>query len=982
MELRECLLLLPGHGLDDFPRSLPKLEANELLAGWIALWHPQFIAATKTAPRWQSASYPPNDLKGVLLVESTGCQSLLPTSFAQQVTEAGAMLCKPTSATASNSPPGHEMWQLFQAELLESLGPFHQTATTQQLLPDFAALGYAFLQIQLMTRQLRYTSNLDELLFNDQLLQAAKAAIADDLSTAERMLQSCFDQLGQERDHYYSLEVHLIDVTLLANSTLGTSLAKQLDAPNIPTSMVASASLLRRLQSKAPDNYRKLVDALSQRACCLVGGLDHERPHPLMSPEALQRDLRRGRQAHADLGLDLPKVFTRYSYGMLPEMPLYLKRAGFSGAMLIAWERGSYPEGNQAKISWESSDGVYLSTLAPRILDAADPACFLNLGVRAGEALDREQAPALVLAHWPGRECAYYRLLQRIAKRTPALGKFVLVDDFFDNTDQPYHQDRLSAGQFCVDWLPSDQPGLGVRMLARTRAYQQCHARANAAQNLANMLYQLEHFHQATSLTTTASGPEAESQPATYSAPTLNSWAPELAALWDQIDALWETEVDDLGHVQSCLSQLKTLNQQQLTGLAGRLGKSQAKPMDPSPSNTGLLVVNPRSCPTRYPIRHSPSHSYGDKSTWKFAEGSLGKERVALVDVPAFGFVLSPLSPAPSGKEPKQRALVDASGMMQNEFLEVQIDPARGLLSSLHVPGKRGNRMSFSVARRTRKQRDVRYSEMRCDRLNVLTNSPMLGQLRATGKIVDNQLVTGEFEIDYSLWRASRLIEIELRLQVAAAPGEDPWLSADVLRFAWPTESAIVRSFATGARDSVAGGQFVAPAWIEIDETDYRTHLLLGGLGFHRRVENRFLETLVAVAGQREAEARLAIGVDLPFPLQAAEQFCDEPHVSHLQTVAPENQSGWLFNVDAKNTKLDLECPLLNVDQRLVGQRLRCLETIGKVTTANLRFLREVLDAYRVDDFGNRLGKLTVSGDSVTISLRGNERVLIDVLWK
>jgi hypothetical protein len=35
-----------------------------------------------------------------------------------------------------------------------------------------------------------------------------------------------------------------------------------------------------------------------------------------------------------------------------------------------------------------------------------------------------------------------------------------------------------------------------------------------------------------------------------------------------------------------------------------------------------------------------------------------------------------------------------------------------------------------------------------------------------------------------------------------------------------------------------------------------------------------------------------------------------------------------------------------------------------------------------VDDLGNRLGKLTVSGDNCTISLRANERALIDVLWK
>ena len=84
MNLRECLFLLPGYGLDDFPRSLGSDQANELLAGWVALWHPQLIAAIRTAPRWQQATYPPADLNDLLLVLPSISESVLKSGFQEK----------------------------------------------------------------------------------------------------------------------------------------------------------------------------------------------------------------------------------------------------------------------------------------------------------------------------------------------------------------------------------------------------------------------------------------------------------------------------------------------------------------------------------------------------------------------------------------------------------------------------------------------------------------------------------------------------------------------------------------------------------------------------------------------------------------------------------------------------------------------------------------------------------------------------------
>jgi len=360
----------------------------------------------------------------------------------------------------------------------------------------------------------------------------------------------------------------------------------------------------------------------------------------------------------------------------------------------------------------------------------------------------------------------------------------------------------------------------------------------------------------------------------------------------------------------------------------------------------------------------------------------VGHEQVTLLDAPQFGFILASVAEGLPPKS-KQRSLAETGGLLQNEFFEAQIDPQRGHLRSLHVPGRRGNRFSFSVAHRETQGKEFRYSDMQADRVETLVSSNALGSIRSQGQLLEQGVEVGKFQIDFSASRGSRILEVAVRLHALRAMAPDPWKSAYVLRFAWPTEAAILRTFAGGSRETWAGGTAVSPQLIEIDEADYRTHLLTGGLTFHRRVEGRFLETLIAVSGQTEATHRFGIAVDLPYPQHSAALFLDRQLEVALTSAAPlQSRSSWLFNLDAKNAKFDLECPLVNAEGHLIGQRLRMAETEGKVANAKLRCSRDVAEAYRVDNLGGRLGKLTVAEDSCTISLRANERVLVDVLWK
>ncbi len=1044
MKLRDLVLLLPGHELEGYPRALPGSQASDLLSGWIALWHPQLLAAAQAPPRWHPAGQLPGELHDILFVLPELSIEKLDSDARQRIASAGGHLLEPRQTN----------WRDFQTQLLttahsagllspdsstgSSTGTSTGTSLCDSLLPDFAALGYAFLQIQLMTRQMRYTSNLDVHLFAEQLTAAAHATLTDDPASAERLLQSCFDALGQERDHYYSLDVHLLDITLLASTTLGKSLDGQLarsGQPNQPaTSFLASGELLRTLRSQHPDRLQHLQTTLSERKACLLGGLDMERMHPLMSREAIARDFARGRAAYRECGFDPPRVFARHSYGLTPESVPMLRRWGFEGCMLIAWSDGSYPQGAQAKISWEAPDGTFLSALATNVLDAADPVSYLALGWTVGEALDHQHVPTVVFAHWPNQSCDYAELLSIIARRTPALGKWQLVDDYFADTDQPYHQERLAPGGFRYNWLVAAAGRASTSALIRaTQINFRLASRCRSLQNLLNLAWQLEQFHQLGNphnAAENASNAEGVNSPASeltsrdltsgdsisgdsltteadkpapgelvYHPLELGVLSPELSELTDRVDRLLDTPASAVSQD----AELTRAADQLRTGVLERLAKQLLKPASSKSSDSpasstqhlGRLLLNPRSAPTRVATHTLPAQHFTAGESWNFTDGRVGEGRVTCVDIPSVGFVVAPLHNEAHAVTSKQRPLAENGGLLSNEFLEVQIDTARGHLRSLHVPAKRGNRLSLMIARREQLPSDSKrppstasgiaaYSQMVATDVRMLTSSNICGVYRATGHLDLDGRRVAKFEIDYEVWRGSRIVEVNIRLsELAPLSSDNPWHSAYILRLAWPTDAAILRTYSGGNRQVWTGGRAVTSSLVEIDEVDYHTHYLPGGLTFHRRTEARFLETILAVQGDTAVEHRIGVAVDLPHPTLAAEQFVDSPYELNLQRTTPiASTSGWMASVDTRSVTVDLEAPLVDAAGKLVGLRLFITELEGKSASANVRLLRELASAARVDYLGGKIGKLTTHGDRLTIALRAHEQVNVDVVWK
>ena len=111
----------------------------------------------------------------------------------------------------------------------QSIDAANENAITHNAIAlDFFALGYAWLQVRLMTLHVRYSTNLDNDVFDSALISAASAWSQNDLETASEHLTRCFDLLMEEKNNYYSVDPELIDLVLIEPSTVNSKLDSQL----------------------------------------------------------------------------------------------------------------------------------------------------------------------------------------------------------------------------------------------------------------------------------------------------------------------------------------------------------------------------------------------------------------------------------------------------------------------------------------------------------------------------------------------------------------------------------------------------------------------------------------------------------------------------------------------------------------------------------------------------------------------------------
>jgi alpha-mannosidase len=953
MKYQELLILLPCHSLEDFPTYHEGEDAQSLLASWSALWHPELLASAGKALNWRRIEDPPSDVKERLIVVPSVCVQRLPTGFAQRVKDEGGVLIRKTTSreeiVAAALAPLRENSKNPRTEEPTEPSPTPDsrppTPVSDDLAADFMALGYCYLEIELLTRQMRYSSNLDETYFKGTAVAAAIAAVEGNVELAREKLSACFSVLAEERDHYYPVDAFILDLNLTAATTLGNALEQELKR-NSPTNLLLSADLLTEMAAKHPATLAALREGLEAKRVGLIGGEATETRLPLLSHESILAEISRGLAKYDEILGARPQVFGRWRYGLTPHLPGILHKLGFKAALHAGFEEGKSPDGLQFKVRWEGLDGSAIDAIARTPLDATKPQTFLSYATKMGESMDSDHVATLCLAHWPGQASTWMDDLRRIASYCSAMGKLVTVDEYFAKTDQPGQLDRFEADRYRSPYLKQaiirkhDDP---ISTPARYWQRQATSAAVEAMETLAALVAGKGTGNRGQETGQPASGGRQPPEDAP-------------ADVDKSLDAA-------LAAAKVCLADALTAS----------------NPNGPK----GPLILNPCSFIRRIGVEALDLSGLPtiERPVYAADEGAGGKQ--AVVDVPAFGFVH--LTPGKTEARDKKTLLLAEEGLLRNEFFEAIINPTTGSLAAIHEYKSRGNRLSQQLALRAAgpKQKpgdtyrdpdeSAVYSVMAADSLETTIATTALGEIVARGRLLDQsgKKLAG-FVQTYRLWRGSRVLHVEIELDPVEEPKADPWNSYYCARFAWPDEMAELLRTVNETRQAVTEKKFESPHYIEIQGAKDSTTILTGGLAFHRRQEERMLDTLLVSRGERRRKFRLGIGVDLSHPLHDAIGLLVPPLVVPNVPQPKSGNSGWLVHLSSRNVIATSLAPL-EESGRVAGVRLRLLETAGRPANLSITALRPVKSAATVDFQGQQLGECAVEDGKAKLDLAAHE---------
>ena len=476
MTPRRTIVFFPCHSLDDFPTWLGDSEAEELLAAWTAAWHPRLIAAAGRMPAWASVEVPPGNDAEVLGIVTASCDDRLvgrldpaSTPGSRWVRRAGDRPATVRQALAALGLPVESQPPVppFPPLALETSSEAAPADPTKPQPPrhagvdDFHAFGLAWLLSELLARRMRSTTGLGSTAaftggpsdepatgFEERLVAGARAWESGDATAAAEALAECYGHLEAARARYYPVDVWLIDLVLLADTTLGPRLAAELDAP-VPLCLVATGQLIEKLARTDPALTARLRQACDTGQVSPAGGRYDEEPLDGLFPETIRESFLQGHRAWKLAVGRVPTTFAQFGGGWSAILPQILTHFDYAGVIWNLFDGTPLPDPGLGRIRWEGTGSGCLEGIARPPLDARRAATVLNLADRIGDALDNEHTAIIQFAHYAGMASPWFDDLRRIGAWTTALGTFVTPDEHFRRTP--------GSGKL-VSWEPDTYP--------------------------------------------------------------------------------------------------------------------------------------------------------------------------------------------------------------------------------------------------------------------------------------------------------------------------------------------------------------------------------------------------------------------------------------------------------------------------------------------------------------------------------------------
>ncbi len=913
----ECGVLIPAATLEDFPSDLSDYDARSLLAAWTVLWHPRLLADQGQIPTWYRADSPPDPVGRRILTVPSPSLAQLPDRYETKCLQSEG--CQWIT--------GSDRREMLAALGLQDSPPPVAGKSRQIGVDDFFAAGFAILQVQVMTRRLRYTSNLDEIHLQNRIVAAAKSFLDQDGQAAIEAMHDVFDCLAEERDHYFSSDPHLVDLVLMADTTIDSFFQQHASAETVspsrengtsgddqskdesgigaddsagvlptPQNVLLDRKVCQALASQERSRLESLRRALAQGDFGWAGG-GPEESHCLDTmtfnqAEAVFRQA--SLSTEQELGM-LPTVFARLSGGTPSDLTGTLVRLGYQGSIPIDFAAGS-GFGDEAKVMVRGG-GAEIESLTAKPIDAAGDSAFLSLGAKLGEAIDSGEIATALLAHWPGQGCDSFHDLRRVASWSLALGKFWKLDDYFVEGEHPYHHGNHRAASADADQHLSQQVAAEATDPLRTAA---------------------DEFRRVV---------EEETRS-------------KLAGLSALI----------------CSDSTNVSNE----SFAKAIGRPAAEDQGQSKKKSAVLLINPNNVGWRDSVQldgaadPNADHIYGASTA--------GSTSTVTVDVPACGFAVVEKAGSRSSGGFSLGKLFGLGGskaiaeqnMLRNEFMEVSISPESGGIAGVYSGGARGNRFSMRLVRRKKGEKAQSVAAtMRCNDLRIGESSAAKGTLEVEGVLVEDENKTektlAEFKLAYSLCRGSRFLSVSGQITPSGPLTAEPWQDYFAARVAVANESSIFRPLLRDKVHRARGRRLVCPLGVVIDEAERQTLVAADGLPYHVRVGDRFLDTLLAVRGESQPTFQLNYGFDVTNPVAAAKTLIAPPVQIPVETGSGQAPLGWLMHSSPK----EIELIGLNVGRRADGRLAalaRVVQTRSKSCTAVLRFIHNVEHAQLIEE--------------------------------
>jgi len=966
MTYNDIVILIPCHSLDDFPTELDEKDAESLLNAFAVAWHPELLASTRVIPSWHRSDEPPQFLTDRLMLVPKTSEDWLPYGWIEEAESNGATVVSgkiqrdeyteavlaPLHSSSESGEAGSE--QKSAAEL------------SPDLVADFYALGFCYIQLELLTRCMHHFSSLDEATIQREAIAAADAALAADAEAARAHLKACFEVLLENRERFYPIDCYLIDLCLVvpewANENLKTAIQDEQ-----PLNLLMTAKDLETIAHKDPELISLLKKSSGDQETEVIGGDLEEIATPVIAVESLIWQMQAGTSAIRELSGRAPTTWARRRFGLASVLPMLLHRLGFHSALHLVLDDGIYPDYEQSKIHWEGADGTILDAYSRIPMSAEGAAGYLRFPQRMAESMEEDQVGALMFARWPEVKSVFYEDMKRIHRYAPVLGSFVLLNDFFQNTESSGRHSSYDAREYLSPFLSQlvamRKPDPLSRFVKYFRRYDEFTA-GRWFQTVSQAIFgkQIEE----TSLL------ETEEQI-------------ELAHPDAEEEAIKNAENALAGFHAAGVSQLANIILQ---------GADQEQ--------AGMLLLNSLSFNRRVVV-DLPDFPFEPEAR-EYIKATQFDERhkKAVVEIPGAGFVWLQPGKAPA---PAVRSNIPIAEplLLRNEFFEVHIHEETGGIAQIKEYGRKPNRLSQQLAYRFPYQRTISkpeslggwdektpYAAVRSVQAELTCAGPGMGEIVTTGELYDqvNDTPLATFRQTFQLWRGRPVLDVKIELDVQVQPDGNPWDHYYAARFAWGDSTASLTRSLLESAHAFQGERFEGPHYFEIAEDEERVTIVNHGLPFHRKTGPRMLDSMLIVEGETKREFQFSIALNQNFPMQQAKNAM-VPAGQFSSPAGPPRmgQHGWLFHVSASNVQITRVMDLKQEESEessdsRQGFAVRLIETEGIHRSLKLRCFKSPVSARQRDFQGKTVVELPIEEDAVLVEMSLYEIAEIEILFE